>query len=249
MTDDGARQGAHHPPRPERPRPPHVPRTLPIDDAATWWSVPAAALPEALTTRPLVVLLHGLGADERDLAGLVPALPDRFVYASVRAPLPIAGMPGYAWFPPLLAEGITADPAYVDAAARGLLVWLERAQARARSHARPALVGFSQGGAMAVQLLRHAPEAFAGAATLSGFVAPGLLAGDEALAQIRPRVLWGYDPADPVVTTPAIERLRAFLVAHTDLDERTYPGTGHGIATTEAADLAAFLTSVLDGEA
>ena len=51
-----------------------------------------------LATRPLVVLLHGWGADERDLAGLVPALPAEPVYASLRAPLPLPGG-GFGWFP------------------------------------------------------------------------------------------------------------------------------------------------------
>lgn len=218
---------------------------LPIDDAATWWSVPTTEVEGAIATRPLVVLLHGLGADERDLAGLVSALPSTYVYASVRAPLPISGMPGFAWFPPLLAEGISADPTYVDAAARGVLTWLEHTQARARSHCPVALLGFSQGAAMAVQLMRHAPELFAGAVALSGFVAPGLVAGDEALSQIRPLVFWGYDPEDPVVTTQATARLGAFLAAHTEVDERHYPGVGHGISANEASDVARFLTSVL----
>lgn len=218
---------------------------LPLDDAATWWSVPAAEIEHALATRALVVLLHGLGADERDLASLVSVLPSNHVYASVRAPLPISGMPGYAWFPPLLADGISADPAYVDAASRGMLAWLERTQARVRTHGPVALVGFSQGAAMAVQLLRHAPEQFAGAVALSGFVAPGLVAGDEALSQIRPPVFWGYDAADPVVTTPAIERMGTFLAAHTEVDERRYAGMGHGISGAEAADVAEFLNSLI----
>lgn len=218
---------------------------LPLDDAATWWSVPAAEIDQALATRPLVVLLHGLGADERDLAGLVSVLPSDYLYASVRAPLPISGMPGYAWFPPLLAEGISADPTYVDAAARGLLAWLERVQARVRTHGPVALLGFSQGAAMSVQLMRHAPELFAGAVVLSGFVAPGLVAGDEALSQIRPPVFWGYDPADPVVTTPAIERLGVFLSEHVEVTEHRYAGVGHGIGADEAADIAEFLTRLL----
>ncbi len=230
---------------PTPPTPPRPPHELPIDDAATWWSVPTADVEPALADRPLVVLLHGLGADERDLAGLVPALPAELLYASVRAPLPISGMPGYAWFPPLLGDGITADPAYVDASARGLLTWLERVHARVRTPGPVALVGFSQGGAMAVQMLRHAPEMFAGAGVLSGFVAPGLVAGDEAMAQIRPRVLWGHDVADPVVTSPATDRLRAFLTSHADAVERRYPGAGHGITAQEAADVAAFLREVL----
>ena len=34
--------------------------------------------------RPLVLLLHGLGSDERDLASLIPFLPPVFEYASLR---------------------------------------------------------------------------------------------------------------------------------------------------------------------
>lgn len=218
---------------------------LPVDEQATWWSVPAAEIDHAIATRPLVVLLHGLGADERDLAGLVPALPAPLVYASIRAPLPISGMPGYAWFPPLLAEGISADAAYVDASTRGVLSWLEKTHARARTHQAVALLGFSQGAAMAVQLLRHAPELFAGAVALSGFVAPGLVAGDEAMSQIRPPVFWGYDPADPVVTTPATERLRDFLGAHADVQEHRYAGIGHGISGAEATAVGRYLTDLL----
>lgn len=217
-------------------------RELPISDAATWWSVPDREVAAAIGRRPLVVLLHGRGADEHDLAGLVPALPARFVYASVRAPLPVLALGrGYEWFPPSSADGVTPDGAAADAAARGLLSWLERTQARARTHGSVVLLGFSQGGAMAVQLLRHAPELFAGAVVLSGFLAPGLVSGDEAMAQIRPRVLWGHDPADPVIPAAAAARLRAFLAGHADAQERTYPGAGHGITAAEAADVAAFL--------
>lgn len=234
---------------PSQPRPAHVPRELPIDDEATWWSVPPNEVAAAVASRPLVLLLHGFGADEHDLTGLVPSLPQAAVYASVRAPLPISGMPGYAWFPLLLAQGISADPVYVDAAARGLLAWLERTRALARVEQPVVLLGFSQGGAMSVQLLRHAPELFSGAVVLSGFVAPGLVAGDEAMAQIRPPVLWGYDPADPVVTTPASDRLRCFLAAHADVDEHRYPGAGHGISGPELADVATFVERLLARDA
>lgn len=219
---------------------------LHVAEAATWWSVPSAEVNDALGTRPLVVLLHGLGADEHDLAGLVPALPPSYLYASLRAPLPIRPPGrGYAWFPPLLQDGISADPSIVNAAARGVLTWLERTQARARSHGPVALIGFSQGAAMSVQLLRHAPELFAGAVALSGFVTPGLISGDEAMAQVKPPVFWGHDPADPIVTAPATDRFRAFLSEHANVDERRYPGAGHGITTGEAADVAAFLAELL----
>ena len=227
-----------------------IARELPLLESATWWSVPAGEIERALASRPLVVLLHGWGADERDLAGLVPALPDGAVYASLRAPLPLPGR-GFGWFPLSLttAELGVPDPGLADAAARGVLTWLDRTRARARTHGPVALLGFSQGAATALQVLRHAPELVDGAVLLSGFVVPGLVAGDEALAQIRPPVLSGHDPADPVIPAAATERLQSFLTEHTAVDLRTYPGAGHGITTAEAADVGAFLARVLSPSA
>ncbi|MDQ2858309.1 MAG: phospholipase, partial [Candidatus Eremiobacteraeota bacterium] len=46
---------------------------------------------------PLVLLLHGRGADEYDLLDVADRLPRAFNYASVRAPVPVAGG-GYTWF-------------------------------------------------------------------------------------------------------------------------------------------------------
>uniref|UniRef100_UPI003F7437F0 hypothetical protein n=1 Tax=Enterococcus faecium TaxID=1352 RepID=UPI003F7437F0 len=54
-----------------------------IDDDAVLWS----AAPAERAGRPLLVLLHGYGSNERDLFGLVPHLPAEFVFAALRAPL------------------------------------------------------------------------------------------------------------------------------------------------------------------
>src|SRR5690606_10700549 len=62
---------------------------LTLDDGLTLWS------PEARDGMPLLVLLHGYGADENDLFGLIPYLPDGIAVASVAAPLaPQWPMPG-----------------------------------------------------------------------------------------------------------------------------------------------------------
>src|SRR5690625_5359041 len=49
-----------------------------IDDAAVVRSRPTE------DPAPMVLLLHGLGSDERDLAGLVPHLPPDVSYVSLR---------------------------------------------------------------------------------------------------------------------------------------------------------------------
>jgi hypothetical protein len=48
----------------------------------------------------LALLVHGLGADERDLGGLLTYLDPDGVLAAVlpRAPYPLPGTPGYAWY-------------------------------------------------------------------------------------------------------------------------------------------------------
>ena len=47
--------------------------------------------------KPLLVLLHGYGANEQDLLSLAGMLPQEFAVASLRAP--IAMGPGFTWFP------------------------------------------------------------------------------------------------------------------------------------------------------
>jgi phospholipase/carboxylesterase len=202
-----------------------------IDDAATLSAGPADA-------DSLLVLLHGRGADEHDLLPLAEALrlPDRVV--ALRGPVPWEG--GRAW-----AERTAADDggAGLDEAAAAVLDWLDREAVAGRGATRIRLLGFSQGGAVALQLLRRAPDRFAAVVLLSGFLAAGGGPGDEELARLRPRVLWGRGAIDPVIPVPAIGFTREWLEQHTTLDERVYPMLGHGVAEAELADVAAFLRS------
>lgn len=219
-----------------------TPTLLPVDDSAVIWSLPEPERHRALEHRPLLVMLHGFGSNERDLAGLFQALGPQYLIASLRAPLPLQGMGGaYAWFPLDPERLANPDPALADAATRGVLRWLENTQAEVRSPGPVGLLGFSQGAAMCLQMLRHQPETFACAALLSGFVVPGLYSGDEALAQIRPPVFTGADPADPIIPPQASERLHVFAREHTTLTAKSYPGVGHGISPAELHDVVTFL--------
>ena len=219
-----------------------------LDASAVMWSSPE----RERAGRPLIVLLHGLGSHEGDLFALAPALPLDAVVASPRAPLREG--PGWAWFPrtaasadptalrqgsaetiPHTAAG-APDPSTVDAAASAVLAWLDGLDTGPVT-----LIGFSQGGALALQLLRHAPDRFTATANLSGFVASDAHPGDAALAAVRPRVFWGRGDEDPVIPATAIERTAAWLPAHVDATVREYPRLGHSIANEELRDLVAFL--------
>jgi len=220
--------------------PSHRPTLLPLDADAVVWNTPPGERAEAVAHRPLVILMHGFGADERDLLSLGDALHPAVLTASLRAPLPAAG--GYAWFPlDSFEEATTPDLAMANAAVAGVLDWLESVHALARTCGPVGLLGFSQGGAMVTHLLRHHPEQFACGVVLSGFTISGLVSGDEALAQIRPQVYWGRGQADPLIDPGAVQRTREFLTAHTASTERSFAGLGHGVSPQEAEEALWFL--------
>lgn len=208
-----------------------------IDPTAVMWSAPEADR----AGRPLIVLLHGYGSHEGDLFGLAPYLPLDAVIASLRAPRP-AG-PGFAWYdldPELNASRIDGG----DAAARGILHWLDTQNASSVG-----VIGFSQGGAMAVHLLRHSPERFVWAVSLAGFVLEGDAPADARLAAQRPPVFWGRGTADKVIPQRFVDHAQSWLPQHVDLTERIYEGLGHGISESELNDVLAFLRAQREASA
>lgn len=207
-----------------------------LDSAAVLWSVPE----EERSGRPLLVLLHGYGSHEGDLFGLVPYLPEQFVIAAVRAPLsPPWPAPGYSWYP---IEGLDGrDASRVTDAAHRLIRWLD-----AVGHPGPVgLLGFSQGGAVSMQALRVEPSRFAFAVNLSGYVTPGSLDGDAALAERKPPVFWGRGSHDDVIPRPLVEHTAQWLPDHVELRGRVYAGLTHSVSEEELTDIRAFLDAQL----
>ncbi len=163
-----------------------------------------------------------------------PGLPLGPVIASVRAPLAESG--GFAWWS--LAGQSPGEPNIeaVDDAARAIIAWLDTLDYTSVS-----VLGFSQGGAMALELLRHAPDRFAAAVCISGFIASASHAGDEELARVRPPVFWGRGTNDPIIPDAAIARTEDWLPAHADVTIRIYEDLGHSISREELTDFSAFL--------
>lgn len=202
-----------------------------IDADLVQWTRPA----EERAGTPLLVTMHGVGSNERDLLGLAPALPAAWTMASLRAPMPCGQ--GFSWYP----LGTPGSPALepVDAAVAEVLAWVDSVAA---DHPRIGLLGFSQGGSMALQLLRARPAAFAFAVSLSGFVVPGATdSRDEAVAAVRPRVFLGHGDLDPVIPAEATARTQAWAAANTTVTDRTYEGLPHAVSAAELSDVAAFI--------
>lgn len=212
--------------------------SLALDPASVVWSVPETERDEALRTRPLLLLLHGLGSHERDLFSLVPFLPAEFVFASPRAPLALAA-DSFSWFP--VGDPGRPSVAAAGAAVAAVLDWLDTV-----SHSGTAgILGFSQGGAMAVQAMRSDPDRFAAYVVLAGFIVSGEQQTDAGLETLRPRLFWGRDPADPVIPAGAVEATADWLPGHSTLTVREYSGIGHSISPEELADVSRFLREAL----
>lgn len=202
--------------------------TLTLDDAATIRI--AGSDPDA----PLLLVLHGFGAHEGDLVPLLDHLGHDGDAALLRAPLALG--PGqWAWFPLRAIEN--PDPASVQAAADAVLAWLD---VHAADRAVVAL-GFSQGGAVALQTARTCPETFRALVVLSGFVVPDPYEGDPALAAGSPPAFFGHGTADTIIPAAATAATSRWLGEHTTLTERSYPGLAHGVGGDELIDLRAFL--------
>jgi len=221
--------------------------TFTINSASVRWSVPTDRLEAELASRPLLVLLHGYGSNADDLFGLVEYLPSEYVIASVEAPLPVG--PGFAWYnlgPDPETGGFKRDIDEINSCTMALAKWLDALEARFGELQGLSLLGFSQGGSMAIQLLRRMPERIDSVVLLASFVTEDRSADtvvyDQRLAEFKPRVFWGRDPRDPVVGETLIAYSRKWLPEHTDLEERLYTGVGHGINLEELEDVSRWLS-------
>jgi phospholipase/carboxylesterase len=220
--------------------------TFTIDSARVRWSVPLTRIGAELASRPLLVLLHGYGSNADDLFGLVDYLPERCVVASIEAPLPVG--PGWAWYnlaPDPETGGFKRDLDEINSCTMALSRWFESLEASFGQLQGLSLLGFSQGGSMAIQLLRRMPSAIDSVVLLASFVtedhSPETQVLDQWLSEIKPPVFWGRDPRDPVVGENLIAYTRKWLPEHTTLEERLYANVGHSLSIEELEDVKAFL--------
>ncbi len=173
----------------------------------------------------VLLLVHGLGADERDLGGLLPYLDPEGRFLTVLPRGPVASPPGFAWYGPASGppEGATTDATLLSSLQELDDLLDQVCEEHGKDRGEAVVGGFSQGGALALALgLRASDRPHPAAVLAMSTYLPevdGLTYDWEAAASIP--VLLEHGTEDPLLP---IERGRA---AAQTLEEHGAPVTYH----------------------
>lgn len=192
-----------------------------------------------------VLLLHGVGGSEMNLADLAVSMDPDTLVVLPRGPLEFA--PGqFGWFRVnFTASGPSIVVAEAEQSRQALIRFVGQLQTAYGIAPQTTLIaGFSQGGILSASVALSAPERVAGFAVLSGRILPELephLAKKEQLAHLRSFIAHGeYDSKLPVLWAQRSDQWLSNLgVVH---ETRLYP-IAHEISATMQADFLAWVSA------
>lgn len=192
----------------------------------------------AYPTRPLLVLLHGWGANEDDLSDLLRVIAPTNDAIALRAPLELVEG-AYSWFHDMVPQG--ADRDYdMYAASVAIDEWVRQ---NVPSERDVVLIGFSQGASLAVHTLRLHPDRYRAGVCFSGFLATNMPETsriplkDKELAERNVPVFLGYGVGDQIIPRYEFSATAAWLEDHVWLEEHCYRGLDHAINMEELGDV------------
>ena len=191
---------------------------------------------------PLVVIMHGRGADANDLADLAPYIDAppgcRFLFPN--APRPWEAAPGmtfgFTWF-----DGIPPEPTSFAVARDLLMRFMDEATKKFPTPAGKVVIGgFSQGAAMALDAgLRR--DDVAGIVAMSGALF------EDAVSEFKHHpVLIVHGTADEMINVNMARRARRVLEGHgVDVEYHEFP-MGHQVLQEEIEVVRGFIQRCLE---
>jgi phospholipase/carboxylesterase len=190
---------------------------------------------------PLVIVMHGRGADANDLADIAPYLDSGYRFLFPNAPKPFEAYPGmsfgFTWF-----DGWPAEPASFRESRQLVLQFLDQAlEQYPTPPAKVILCGFSQGGMMALDTGFRTEKPLAGIVCMSGAL------NKEELPPFKKTipVLMVHGTEDDVIPLLEARRARAVLEEHgIDTDYREFP-MGHHVTEESLAAVRDFMAARL----
>lgn len=189
---------------------------------------------------PLVIVVHGRGADANDLADIAPMLDSggyRFLFP--QAPKPFEAYPGVAfgwtWF-----DGWPAERSSIVRSRELLLEFIDGAVHQYPTpEGQVILSGFSQGGLMSLDVGFRTPQQLAGIVVMSGAVYEEDL--PDLASRKEQRVLIVHGTGDDMIPLVAARRARQVLETHGVSPEYHEFPMGHHVTPESLAVVRAFI--------
>ena len=198
-------------------------------------------LPEhsSAAVHPTLIMLHGRGADEEDLPGLLPHMDERLLVLSPRAPYPF-GYGGYTWYD--VGEVGEPEPAMFSSSYEKLGAFVRDALRHYPiDRERLFLFGFSMGTVMSYALGLSMPETFRGVLANSGYVPEGTNVPLRWRDLSHTGFFIAHGTGDPVIPVTFGRKARdLFGQSNADWTYHEYP-MAHQISEESINDAAAWL--------
>jgi predicted esterase len=187
-----------------------------------------------------VILLHGRGADARDILGLAPEIdPGQVAFVAPEAA-------DNSWYPFSFLAPIEQNEPGLSSGLRVIGALVARFEAAGIAPEQVLLLGFSQGACLALEYAARNARRYGALAGLSG----GLIGPPSALREYKGTfdgtpVLLGCGDTDPHIPAARVEESgEVFGRMEARVTQRLYPGMGHGINQDEVAFVRDILASL-----
>ena len=201
-----------------------------------------------------VIWLHGLGADGHDFEPIVPELglelSVRFVFphAPIRAVTINNGMRMRAWYDILGFGAAAEDDAGIRASTAAVTRLVDREIDRGVPASRVVVAGFSQGGAIALQLGLRSPRRLAGVLALSTYLPlAGSLAREKSAASADLPIFMAHGSSDPVIPLALADESRRRLEQEGYAVDWNVYAMPHSVCGPEIEAIGRWLTGLARG--
>lgn len=199
---------------------------------------------ESPTPAPAAILLHGRGANERDLLSIGSQFPEDMHVLSLRAPRSLGGPNQFAWYD-LTPQGSNGPGSHFEESLEQLHAFIKKAIDRYDLDPNQiGVLGFSQGAVMSLALLVSYPELFRWVVALNGCF-PDTISDNVSTACGKP-VFIGYGRNDQIITPDRPQAAAQTLTSGGADVTLTEYDVGHGISPEEITDILLWLSNYVE---
>ena len=190
--------------------------------------------------RAAAILVHGRGSNAEDILGLA----DEFAQDDIAYLAPQA--PGGSWYPYSFLAPLEQNEPHLGRALATLGAVLEQVAREGFTPERVALIGFSQGGCLALEYVARNAKRYGAVAGLSaGLIGPPGTPRNYAGSLASTPVFLGCSDIDSHIPLARVHESRDVLTRMgAAVTERIYPGMGHTVNSEEIEHVSRLLAGI-----